>query len=209
MRLLTLLFWMMVGFCTADAGIHTTPVLYEGWKLESDVGGVQVYSRAMEGSQLRQVKAVAQVDASLEAVIAILTDYPNYKQWMNNVTDSKVIEQATEEISYVYTYEDTPWPVQNRFCVTKMTYQDLQDKAMVLFESVPRYMQSPRDAIEFISYKGHWLVQRGKSGCEIEYLLEANPGGHVPSWLANQLAYGGPAKTIGNLRDLAEHRSRP
>jgi hypothetical protein len=209
MRLLTLLFWITATYFIAEAGNTTTPVLYEGWKLESDVDGVQVYSRAMEGSQLRQVKAVAQVNASIEAVTAILTDYPNYKLWMNNITDSKVIEQATEDVTFVYTYEDTPWPVQNRFCVTKMTYQQLQDKSMVLFESVPRYMKSPRDAIEFISYKGHWQVQRGKSGCEIEYFIEANPGGHVPSWLANQLAYGGPAKTIGNLRDLAEHRGRP
>jgi len=209
MRRFTLLFSMAFGFFMTTVVLYATPMLHEGWKLESEAGGIKVYSRAVEGTQFRQVKAVAAVNASLETIVAILTDYPNYKLWMNNVTDSQIIEQASDRVAYVYTYEDTPWPVQNRFCVSKMTFEEEEDRARILFESVPRYMKSPRDAIEFISYKGHWQILRNKSGCEIEYFLEANPGGHVPSWLANQLAYGGPARTIGNLRTLVENTGRP
>ncbi len=191
-------------------GISAAMSSAEGWKLESEVAGVKVYSRAVEGSQFRQVKAIASVNAPFETVVAILTDYGNYKLWMNNITDSQVIDESSESVDYVYTYEDTPWPVQNRFCVAKMTLEEEDtDRAMLHFESVPRYMQSPRDAIEFLSYRGYWRVDRNKSGCDIEYLVEANPGGYVPSWLANQLAYGGPLKTIENLRTLAENRTHP
>ncbi|HLF63252.1 MAG TPA: START domain-containing protein [Saprospiraceae bacterium] len=185
------------------------PGLHEGWKLESDMAGVKVYSRAIDGSQFRQIKATTAVNAPFETVIAILTDYVNYKLWMNNITDSQIIEQEADTVHYVYAYEDTPWPVQNRFCVSKMKLVQQEDIAMLHFESVPRYMKSPRDAIEFARHKGYWKISRNKTGCEIEYLLESNPGGHVPSWLVNQISYGGPVKTMQNLRSLAEHKTRP
>lgn len=209
MRLSTLLFCLALLTLVGTGGIAASPGYLEGWKLESDVGGIKVYSRAVQGSQFRQIKAVASVDAPYEAVVGILTDYVNYKLWMNNVTDSQVIEDASPTIKYVYTYEDTPWPVQNRFCVSKMTVNQEQDRATIEFQSVPRFMKSPRDAIEFISYRGYWQINRSKTGCDIEYLLEANPGGHVPSWLANELNFGGPARSIRNLKNLAENRSRP
>lgn len=199
--LISFLLYSLVGTASSD--------LYEGWKLESDVAGVKVYSRAVDGSPFRQIKATAEVNASLEAVIAILTDYNNYKLWMNNITDSQVINQESDTVHYVYAYENTPWPVQDRFCVSKMTLIQQIDDAILQFESVPRYMESPRDAIEFTRHKGHWRVHRGRSGCEIEYFLESNPGGYVPSWLINQMAYGGPSKTIQNLRTLAEYNIRP
>ena len=173
------------------------------------MAGVKVYSRAIDGSQFRQIKATTAVNAPFETVIAILTDYVNYKLWMNNITDSQIIEQEADTVHYVYAYEDTPWPVQNRFCVSKMKLVQQEDIAMLHFESVPRYMKSPRDAIEFARHKGYWKISRNKTGCEIEYLLESNPGGHVPSWLVNQISYGGPVKTMQNLRSLAEHKTRP
>jgi hypothetical protein len=196
-------------FSIVTLGFSPLFAKYEGWKLETDVGGIKVYSRTVEGSPYRQIKATAEVNASFEAVIGILTDYSNYKLWMNNVTDSEVIEQSSENVHYVYAYEDTPWPVQNRFCVTKMTLIQEIDDAMLHFESVPRYMKSPRDAIEIATHRGHWKVHRNRSGCEIEFLLESHPGGHVPSWLVNQMAAGGPVKTIQNLRSLAENKARP
>ena len=198
-----ILFWLSIKPLPAMCGVH------EGWKLESEVAGIKLYSRVIEGSPFRQVKATAAVGASFEAVVGILTDYANYKLWMNNITDSQVIEQSSDTVHYVYAYEDAPWPVQNRYCVSKMTMTKEEDDATLQFESVPRYMKSPRDAIEFASHKGHWKVQRSKTGCEIEYLLESNPGGHVPSWLANQMAYGGPVKTMQNLRTLAENKVSP
>lgn len=188
-----------------------TPVFarFEGWKLETEVAGIKVYSRNVEGSPYLQIKATAEVDAPFESVVAILTDYPNYKDWVNNISDSQVIEQASENVHYVYAYEDTPWPVQNRFCVTRMTLNREADDAMLDFESVPRYMKSPRDAIEIARHKGHWKVHRNRSGCEIEYLIESNPGGYVPSWLVNQMATGGQIKTIQNLRTIVENQARP
>ena len=198
---------LLISACTGSLCLAGTAV--ENWKLESDVDGVKVYSRAIEGSEFRQVKAIASVNAPMEVVVDILTDFEGYSDWMNDITDSQVIEETSESVHYVYTFEDTPWPVQDRYCVSRMTLSREDGHAVLEFESVPRFMKSRRDAIEFASYKGYWKVDRNKSGCDIEYLVESDPGGHVPSWLANQIAYGGPSKTIHNLRSVAENRVRP
>lgn len=180
-----------------------------GWKLESDIEGVKVYSRTVDGSKFRQIKATASVEAPFEMVLGMLTDYDNYKLWMSNVTDSQVMEKVSDTVHYVYAYEDSPWPVQNRYCVSRMTLLSETDAATLLFESVPNYMKSPRDAIEHTVHKGYWKLNRSKAGCDIEYFIECNPGGHVPTWLVNQRAHEAPSKTLQNLRTQASRKHRP
>ena len=52
-----------------------------GWTLESDKDGIKIYTRAIHGTKLKQVRAVVSVKAPLETVVRILTDYKQYHQW--------------------------------------------------------------------------------------------------------------------------------
>ncbi len=202
----------LMQLCTGLLAVSpavAAPDFNDGWKLETDTDGIRIYSRAVDGSQLKQIKATTEVYAPLDAVMAVLTDYTNYKSWIDHVTQSDVMDREGDSVSYVYTYESAAWPVQNRFCVTRMTHSIDDHHAIVTFESVPRYMKSGHDAIEIAQIRGYWKVTPRGAACNIEYMFYSDPGGHLPHWLVNQIAKEKPLKTLRNLRSVVEAKARP
>lgn len=184
------------GTSTFAAGIHG------GWKLEAEKDGIRIYTRAVHGSSLKQVRAVTEMKAPREAIMQVLTDYDNYKSWMNNVRDSYVMERQDDSVSIVYAYEDAPWPVQNRYHVDRMTVSVGEAVSVLFFKALPDYTDQPTDAIQLSHYEGWWKVSEiAEGGCRIEYMLDGDPGGYIPSWLVNYMAVDAPYKTLINLRE--------
>lgn len=184
-------------------------VVHGGWTLESDKDGIKIYTREVRGSKLKQVRAVVSVFATMEIVVRALTDYPNYYKWMNNVTESYVVDHPADSVHYVYRFEDAPWPVQNRYHVDKMSVDSREKSTTVEFKSMPNYIDKSGEAIEIQRYEGSWKVSEvANNECQIEYILDENPGGYVPEWLVNYMAIDAPFKTLSNLRDRLEALQR-
>jgi len=210
MRVVLILVFAILCFSSPGASaIGSGDVVHGGWTLESERDGIKIYTRAVRGSKLKQIRAVISVHASIETVVNTLTDYPNYHKWMYNVTESYVVDHPADSVHYVYRFEDAPWPVQNRYHVDRMIVA-MQDKtATVHFKSMPNYMDKSQDAIEVQRYEGSWKVSEVASHeCQIEYILDENPGGYVPQWLVNYMAIDAPYKTLSNLRDRLEALQR-
>ena len=145
----------------------------------------------------------------LESVVYVLTDYPNYSKWVNNITESRVIKEESETVNFVYTYEDAPWPVQNRYNVSKMTLNRHKDNCTLYFEAVPDYLEKRSDAIEVERYEGWWKVLNlPEGGCMVEYIIAENPGGYIPQWLINYMAVDAPMRTMENLKRMVEQIAR-
>jgi ribosome-associated toxin RatA of RatAB toxin-antitoxin module len=184
-------------------------IVHGGWTLESDKDGIKIYTRAVRGSKLKQIRAVVDVHASMATVVRTLTDYQNYHKWMNNVTESYVVDHPADSVHYVFRYEDAPWPVQNRYHVDKRILEMEEKSATVQFKSMPNYIDKSAEAIEIQRFEGHWKVSEiARDECQIEYILDENPGGYVPQWLVNYMAIDAPYKTLSNLRERLEDLQR-
>ncbi len=190
--------------------VMATPNRGGDWVLELDNGGIQIYTKQIEGSKYKQVKGVAQIDASLERVAQILTDYANYMTWANNVTESYIINSTNDSTDFVYTYQDSPWPVQNRYEVSRMVTKRTHETCVISFDSEPNYLEKRNDAIEMKYRRGHWkLAKLPNGGCSIELFIDQNPGGHLPAWLLNSMIIDSPFKSLANLQSTSEKRPRP
>jgi len=202
--LLILLFALLIIFPAATA-TGGGDIVHGGWTLESDKDGIKIYTRPVRGSKLKQIRAVISVHASMETVVRALTDYPNYHKWMYNVTESYVVDHPADSVHYVYRFEDAPWPVQNRYHVDRMIVDIREKSTTVEFKSMPNYMDKSGEAIEVQRYEGSWNVSEiANNECQIEYILDENPGGYVPDWLVNYMAIDAPFKTLSNLRERLE-----
>jgi ribosome-associated toxin RatA of RatAB toxin-antitoxin module len=198
--------FMISPVATATAG---GDVVHGGWILESERDGIKIYTRVVRGSKLKQVRAIVSVHVSMETVVRALTDYPNYHKWMNNVTESYVVDHPADSVHYVYRFEDAPWPVQNRYHVDKMIVAMHEKSATLEFKSMPNYMDKSEQAIEIQRFEGSWKVSEvSQNECQIEYILDENPGGYVPQWLVNYMAIDAPFKTLSNLRERLEALQR-
>ncbi len=127
---------------------------------------------------------------------------------MNNVTECYVVENPQDSVHYVYHFEDAPWPVQNRYHVDKMVVKGDENSSTVAFKSMPNYMDKSSEAIEIQRYEGSWEVSElGPGQCQIEYILNENPGGFVPPWLVNYMAIDAPYNTLSNLRSKLQTKT--
>lgn len=180
----------------------------DNWVLELDREGVRVYTQLDESSPYKQVKVTTTINAPVDKVMEILLAFSHYKNWVNHITESYLINKTDSATFYVFTLEDASWPMQNRYLVSKMDVEQTATSALVKFRSVPNYIEKRTDAIQVKQYEGYWsLKDRPNHQCTLEYVLIQNPGGHTPPWLVNFHAVENPFKSVSNLKRLAEQDS--
>ena len=201
MRYIFLVFVLAVSFMDSGSALPVE-TRHGGWNLEAERDGIKIYTRSVIGSKLKQVRAVVSLKAPMETVLGVLTDYKGYSDWMNNVTESYVVDHPSDSVHYVFRHEDAPWPVQNRYHVDKMVVSTEEHAATLSFKSMPNYLDKTDEAIEVQRYEGEWRIQETTRGlCEVELVFDENPGGFIPTWLVNYLAVDAPYKTMANLRE--------
>lgn len=180
------------------------------WELESDINGIQIYTKDVEGAKYKQVKGVTNLTVPIEHLIQILTDFNGYHQWIKHISESYVMNATNDTTFYVYTMEDAPWPVQNRYHVSKMTVSKAESHCTIDFESVPDYVDKRDDAIEMKRQRGSWkLTSLPDGNSQVEFFIDKNPGGYVPAWLVNYLIIETPLKTLQNLKEALDRYPRP
>ena len=75
----------------------------EEWELKRDRDGIQVYTRSVEGSKHKAVKAEMRVEASLNELVGLVMDTSACPEWAALCKRSEVTEQVSETELYVYT----------------------------------------------------------------------------------------------------------
>ena len=180
------------------------------WELEFDRDGIRVYTQIEGESPFKQIKVTTTINAPVEKVMEILLAFGEYNQWMNQVQESYLVNQADSSY-YVFILEDAAWPVQDRYQVSKLNVRQSVSKSKVQFKTVPNFIEKRKDAIQIKQFEGYWeLEDRADHQGSLEYVLIQNPGGYVPAWLANFQAVDSPFQSIYKLRELAENaRIRP
>jgi hypothetical protein len=72
----------------------------------------------------------------------------------------------------------------------------------VLTESVEGYKPDPKGLVRVSYTRGVWDVNQKSANCiHIDYTLELDPGGSIPSWAFNMYILKGPLETFENIRN--------
>lgn len=180
------------------------------WVLEFDRDGIRVYTQLEGDNPYKQVKVTTTIDAPVAVVVDFLMSFNGYHEWMNQVEQSYLINQADSNY-FVFILEDATWPMQNRYQVSRVNIKQSIQNAIIQFKTIPNFIEKRKDAIQIKQHEGYWEVEnRNDYQCTLEYVLIQHPGGHVPPWLANFNAVENPYQTVHRLKELAENsRIRP
>lgn len=180
------------------------------WILQTEKDGIRIYTKDIEGTKFKQVRGVTQVNLPKVKVIEILTDFDHYHSWNDHITESEKISSEDDTTHLVYTMEDAPWPVQDRYHVSKFTVSRNAAECTIKFESIPDFLEKRQDAIELKRQSGYWKITSEQEGsCTVEFFMDRHPGGYVPAWLVNYLIVETPFNTLQNLHRVIAHQPRP
>jgi hypothetical protein len=198
--------------CTAFVGLPSSFFGQAGpWSIEStNEGIVEVQSRIWEDQdingddyQIIEYRVTTFTDVSVEKLKALLYAGDRHKEFMPDTEVSDVIQRYSPKEWLMYYYFDSPWPLPNSDCVTRMTLTEEQGWAR--FDGIaaadlhPRTEDRRMDKFE-ISYQ--FSVDGDRTKLVVHSTM--TPVVHAPDWLVSIWFPDGPAELVLDLIERAK-----
>lgn len=186
------------GLNRADDGVPL-----EGWTLERDKNGVQIYTRDVKDSPYDQVKGVMRIKARLSSLVALVKDTDACADWADLCADSWVHKSLSETEQYVYTFNDIPWPASNRDVLAYVTWEQDPDNLKVTMhsEATSGLLNENKGVVRLTEANASWIFKPLDGGLvEVTTLAHINPGGPLPGWMTNLFLVDSPYNTLVKMR---------
>lgn len=185
------------------AGVGDEPCEND-WVLVKNKNSIKIYSRKYTGSDIKEIKANTNVNASVASLTKLLTDVDAFPEWMPNVKSAEVLKRVSENEIYYYVEVKIPWPFSNRDNVMHIKVLDSAEKedVSIIIESDPDYIPEKEGLVRIPKASGMWKFTPNEDGTTnvfLKYL--ADPGGNVPVWIINMFVADVPYKTLTRLKE--------
>ena len=176
------------------------------WRLEKDRDGIQLYTRAVPGWAIREIRGVTRVPARLSALVAVIHDVPNARELSDLVETAEVTQRDSEARYRVYSTIDMPWPVGDRDIVTQREItQDPATLAVTITDTAQAGVPRVEGLVRIEKSRQQWTLQPLADGAvAVDVHLLSDPAGPIPASLINAMSVSTPLQMLGKLREMAQ-----
>jgi len=192
-------------FLGGSAFLAFAAVQAEEWRLVKDEAGIQVFLSAVPGSKYQAYRGVTRLKTNMSTLLALQEDVSGSCVWIHACREQRLLRHEGGQ-SWIYTRFATPWPVKSRDAVLQVTTRRGADGRVTrILHGVPDYLPEHAGFVRVSRVEGYWtLIPMGVGEVEVIYQVHSEPGGSVPSWLANSFVVDAPYNTLFSLRRIAE-----
>ncbi|MGY4493360.1 START domain-containing protein [Pseudomonas sp. TE3610] len=190
--------------CSLTA-LVATAAQAEDWQTAKDEDGIKVSLSVVPGSDYKAYRGVTVIKAPLAKIQALQEDVAGACAWIHECKAQKLLKNEGDQ-SWTYTQFNTPWPVTPRDSILHVTSVHGADGSLTRnLEEVPTYLPAEKGFVRVAQVQGFWkLVPKGADSTEVTYQVHTEPGGSVPSFVANKFVVDAPFNTLKALRAKAE-----
>lgn len=181
----------------------------EVWDLNRDSDGIKVYTKKEEGYSFKTFKANAVINGTVHQFIDAFSEIENLPNWGYNVKSAELLEKSGDTLQIYYSVAKAPFPYKNRDGVYLNRYQwtSKTKTLQVDIEVLDDYLEETEKYIR-VKGAGYWkIIVLPSNKMEVTFSMQVDPGGNVPSWLANMFVDGTPYYTMLNLKEIIESNS--
>jgi hypothetical protein len=151
------------------------------WQEEAGEDGNRVYSREVEGSRLREYKVVLTIDAPVDQVWALLTDWDG-PPYMPRVIERRVLQESVSE-AIIYQKDDCS-PIKPRDYAVRVRASTNGSTYVLVSELANEYAPEPADGVVRVtSHTRDWTLRADGDHTEMEIVIYYDPGGKIPDKL--------------------------
>lgn len=196
----------MTLLAAAAMGLTGT-AMAEDWQLAKDEDGVKVYLSSVPGSKYKAYRGVVDIKADVATINALQEDAKGSCKWIHACAEMRVLKSEGAD-TWTYSKIDMPWPVTGRDVVIHVTIEKTADGGMIRhLKAEPDFIPEEKGEIRVPKLVGEWkLVPKAAGVTEVTYQVQTEPGGSIPSWLANSFVVDAPMNTLKGLRSTAEKK---
>ncbi len=173
------------------------------WIPQKEKDGIKISSRHAASSQFDDVHVEVDLPGNIEQMKSILLDISHYKDWSYSMKKSVLIKELGPGKLIYYSEIEVPWPATDRYFYANF---DLKEDSVgrtikLISVNIPDYLPASKDLLQVTSVKGFWNISTiSKKTIHVDYILELNPGGSLPSWVLNLFSTKGPLETFENIK---------
>jgi hypothetical protein len=176
----------------------------EAWQVAKDEGGITVSLSSVPGSDYKAYKGTAIIHASVARLRALQEDASGACAWIHECKSQKLLKHEGAE-TWTYTQFNTPWPVTPRDSVLQITTVEGGDGSITrTLKGVPTYLPEEKGYVRVTEVEGFWKMEPKGPDTLVTYQVHTEPGGSVPSMIANKFVVDAPFNTLKNLKARAE-----
>ena len=166
--------------------------------------GITIMRAERADSDLPLLKGQGTLNINLYDLMAVVEDAPRHVQWVPRMEVSEIFERPDSFHLKCYVQFNFPWPASDRDSVLQIEVIRVwapQHEVWISFQRAedPRYpvrsgvVRVPRS-------RGYtrlrWISPKRT---EVMYVIDSDPGGHLPRWLVRWLSQDLPFKVIKAL----------
>ncbi|AKJ98258.1 MULTISPECIES: START domain-containing protein [Pseudomonas] len=195
----------MAMLCGLTVLMATATAQAEDWQVAKEQDGIKVSLSEVAGSKYKAYRGVTVMKTTMAKLRALQEDVPGACAWIHECKSQKLLKHEGNQ-SWTYTQFNTPWPVTSRDSVLEVTTEEGADGSLTRkLKGVPTYLPEEKGFVRVTQVDGYWkFAPKGADQIEVTYQVHTEPGGDVPSWLANKFVVDAPFNTLKALRDRAE-----
>lgn len=181
----------------------------EKWELKKNKNSVQVWTKDAPGWDLRQYRAICQINANAKEVYEYMLNWEKRLDWYADINQCKQLHKKGETEFILYEVYDAPWPVDDRDVVSKvMCMQEEDGSYLIQFSVIPNYIPRNKDFVRIEKAIGTTRIkQLDENTTEVTMSAKSNTGGEVPEWLANMFIEDSPFTSLTNLKKYFEEQN--
>ncbi|WP_249672454.1 START domain-containing protein [Pseudomonas abieticivorans] len=177
----------------------------ENWQTAKDEDGIKVSLSEVAGSDYKAYRGETVIKAPVAKLRALQEDVAGACAWIHECKSQKLLKTEGDH-SWTYTQFNTPFPVTARDSVLEITTVQGADGSLTRnLKGVPTYIPEEKGFVRVAQVQGFWkFVPKDANTTEVTYQVHTEPGGSVPSWLANKFVVEAPFNTLKALKERAE-----
>lgn len=195
---------MLSYTCVLILSVAVSAFSQDGWEIQKNKNGVQMYTRSIDGEEVKEFRGITRIQAPLSAFVAVFHDVAAFAEWMPSTLSARILESHGDAEHIHYIEISAPWPVRNRDAIYRFTYsQDPRTRTVTLeMVCLPDFEPRKTGKVRIPRARGMYRFQPMDNGeVEVVFQMHTEPGGGIPPWLVNWRIVDAPYQTLIRLKD--------
>lgn len=180
----------------------------EYWKLAKEKDSIKVFTRDNTVSTFKEFKAIMNIDASVDQLLAVLYDIEALPDWAYSVEKSRLIDRPNDAEQIYYAVASVPWPYKDRDGVYRNHIEWNKETSIltVQIEMLEKEIEMNDDYVRMDGY-GFWQFKKiSESESAVVFQMQVDPGGKIKPWMANMFVTDSPYQTLLGLREIIKQK---
>lgn len=184
---------------SAFAGLAFAAPGSEGWTPLYREQGIVVSTHPEPGIDLPGMRGETVLNADIMHVLAVLLDDQRSTQWAKGADETRVLRKLDARSQLIYAHSRQPWPVRDRDLIMKRTLEVLEPGRAYRLHLVCTPDERPEleDVVRVRTCETSFVLRATDANhTQIDYRVQADPGGKIPAWIVRRASRSIPLDTL-------------